>query len=224
MQPTSTLEKRLRELMRVFLKENESINLSALRTEDACWVGNILDSLPMLSAIPATQVPKSLIDIGTGGGFPLLPLAMALPSTRCVGLDAIGKKIRAVERMARALNLRNVDVVAERTEVLGHDPQHREHYDLVTSRAVAELRTLAEHVSPFVKTGGTVALWKSMHIENELAEAAHALASCHLELQKSHVYRLPDPFGERQILILKKTAPLPPALPRAIGMAKKNPL
>ncbi len=99
-------EKQLRDLVRVFLEENTKLNLSAFRSEEHCWVGNVLDSISLLQAIGNVHgltMPTHLLDIGTGGGFPLLPLATCLPEVQCVGIDATSKKIDAVGNIARTL-------------------------------------------------------------------------------------------------------------------------
>lgn len=224
---SSELDLKLRELMRVFLDENAKLNLSALRTEEACWVGNILDSIAFLD-IPGISKLKDrrskLLDLGTGGGFPLLPLAIALPQTTCIGLDSIKKKMDAVGRIIQKVGIPNASVITERSEVLGTHPKHREQYDIVTSRAVAPLNVLLEFCSPFVKVDGIIALWKSLHIDGELTESNRAQATVHCRISASHVYELPLDFGKRQILLFTKTAPLDNNVPRAIGEAKKNPL
>ncbi len=224
MKLSSGLEQRLRELMRVFLAENEKLNLSALRTEERCWVGNILDSLALFDAMPDSPIGFRLLDLGTGGGFPLLPIAIARADLQCTGLDAVAKKVRAVERIVGQLGLQNVKLVIGRSEELGHDPHHRERYAAVTSRAVAPLPILIEYASSFVKVGGTMVMWKSLHIDEELEGAKNAMKELHCELVRNYEYELPDDFGKRQLLIFAKTAATPKQYPRAVGMAKKKPL
>ncbi|HVW67213.1 MAG TPA: 16S rRNA (guanine(527)-N(7))-methyltransferase RsmG [Candidatus Peribacteraceae bacterium] len=228
--PTAA-DAQLRELMRMFLTENANINLSALRTEEACWIGNIEDSLAYLDLNDSSSPhPRrgaagcSYIDVGTGGGFPLLPLAVALPEARFTGLDTIRKKVDAIARIAKELKLTNVETVAERAEVLGRNTKHREQYDVVLSRAVAPLNVLLEYCSPFAKKDGLIVLWKSVHIEEELkqSERAQKLLAC--ALIKQHRYELPSDFGPRQLLVFKKTAALPDEFPRKVGMPKKEPL
>lgn len=217
-----SIDQKLHELLRVFLSENERINLSALRTEERCWIGNILDSLAFFDAFPTIPTGSQLLDLGTGGGFPLLPIAVVRPDMECMGLDSIGKKIKAVERIAAALQLSNVSAINGRAEELGRDKAHRERYDIVASRAVAELRVLLEFCSPFAKNGGIIVLWKSLHIEEELREAENAMKELHCNLLRSHRYALPDPFGERQLLIFRKTGQTPATYPRAVGIAKRK--
>ncbi len=216
-QQRSTLDR----LVDVFLQENAITNLSALRTPEACFNGNVLDSLAFLQ----TGMNKgSLLDVGTGGGFPLLPVAIACPTMQCHGLEAVGKKVKAVERMAAALQLTNVHLIAERTEILGQDKKHREQYDIVTARAVAPLNILLEYCAPFVKKGGSLVLWKSTHIAEEHAAAVNAAAVLGLTEQPALRYTLPGDWGERQLLIYRKTSSTPPLYPRRIGEAKRHPI
>jgi len=165
-----------------------------------------------------------ILDLGTGGGFPLLPLALCLPDCTFTGLDSVQKKIDAVERMVAAMHIGNASLLCGRAEVLGKFPAHREQYDVVLCRGVAAINVLLEYAAPFAKVGGTILLWKSLNIDRELQDSllARAELSCHLQGQ--HSYELPGSFGKRQILILKKTAKTPAKYPREVGLPKKQPL
>lgn len=165
-----------------------------------------------------------ILDLGTGGGFPLLPLAICLPHYHCTGVDSVQKKISAVERIAQAMELSNVSLISGRAEELGRDPEHREQYDIVTCRAVAEINVLIEYAAPFLKIGGHLLLWKSTTIDQELKDSllARAELSCHLK--DTYQYELPGDWGKRQILIFRKAAKTAPKYPRAVGTAKKEPL
>lgn len=218
------LEKRLEKLRDVFLAENEHINLSALRTPELCWHGNILDSLAFGNIEGKIPAFSSLIDIGTGGGFPLLPLALAYPDVRCTGFDSIGKKIAAIGRIAQQVGIPNLTLIAERAEILGQDKKHRESYDIVTSRAVAPLNILLEYASPLCKVGGHVVLWKSMNVDEELKDSAKAQRALHCPLLFAQQYTLEKDFGTRQLLVFRKGNQLAREYPRPIGMAKKEPL
>ena len=211
-------------LMRIFLAENAKINLSALRTEEACWPGNILDSLPLLEILPSLGTVERVLDVGTGGGFPLLPLAIARDDIHWTGLDSTGKKIQAVRRIALSLDLRNVELVTERAEDAGHERAHRENYDLVLARAVAGIPTLLEFTAPFARIGGHVVLWKSLHADEEIAASAQAQKTLGCALTSRHRYTLPDPHGERQLLVFTKQTATPKQYPRPNGIPKKTPL
>ncbi len=221
---TPELETHLRLMMDSFLAENANINLTALRTPEACWIGNILDSLPFLEILPKLGSLKRIMDLGTGGGFPLLPLAIALPDKAFVGLDSTKKKVDAVGRIIESSGIGNVTLFSSRAEELGHDRAHRERYDVVTARAVGEIRVLLEFSAPFVRVGGTVILWKSLHIDEELASSARAQKELNCPLRETHRYTLPGDFGERQLLIFEKKKSLRKEYPRGIGIPKLQPL
>ncbi len=212
--------------MTVFLEENTKINLSALRTEETCWIGNILDSLSFLKVTAGMNLPDTytVMDVGTGGGFPLLPLAIVLPQAQHTGLDAVGKKINAIGHIVKTLGLTNVHLYKERSEVAGRDPRHRDHYNIVTSRAVAPLNILLEFTAPFAKTGGHVVLWKSLHIDEELKASEGAQRKLQCPLVTQYEYDLGGDWGKRQLLVFKKEASTPKEYPRGVGEPKKEPL
>lgn len=220
------IEQRLKDLMRIFLQENTKLNLSALRTEDACWNGNILDSVFFTELIDQKiiQRPNSLIDVGTGGGFPLLPLAIMFPQAKLMGLDSTRKKIDAIGRIATAAQIDNLTLVAERAEVAGRDGKYRGRFDVATARAVAPISVLLEYLSPFVAVDGHIVLWKSMHIEQELAESARAQKALHCTLKAQHTYDLGGDWGTRQFLVFSKDKATPPLYPRAVGVPGNEPL
>ena len=218
-------EDRLRRLNAVFLEENSKLNLSAFRTEDLSWVGNVMDSLALLDTPLLSKDSKvSTLDLGTGGGFPLLPLAICCPYCKLTGIDATQKKVAAIERIAESQKLNNVQVNTGRAEELGHDEAYREQFDLVLSRAVAPINTLLEYCAPFTKVKGHIILWKSLKIDQELKDSllARAELSCHLTEQ--YKYELPESFGKRQLLIFEKTFKTSDKYPRATGTPKKQPL
>jgi len=218
---------RQRPLLVRFLEENSKLNLSALRTEDACWHGNILDSLALLELIEPKgplPVPQSLLDVGTGGGFPLLPLAVHFPHMRCTGLDSTKKKIDAVGRIAKDLHLKNVTLIAERAETAAWKPTYRDSFDMVVSRAVAALPVLLEYAAPFAKCGGHIVLWKSLQIDDELTASGAAQEALCCPLLSSHIYDLGGEWGKRQLLVFRKIAPTPKKFPRAVGVPGKEPI
>ncbi|MBM3231103.1 16S rRNA (guanine(527)-N(7))-methyltransferase RsmG [Candidatus Peregrinibacteria bacterium] len=217
-------EYRLQELQKTFLEENVKLNLSALRDEESCWIGNVLDSLPLLELDFAHREDAQILDIGTGGGFPLLPLAVCKPRWHCTGLDSTGKKLDAIRRIADALGLTNVDLLNGRAEELGHEPGHRESYDIVTARAVAPLSTLLELTVPFVRIDGHFVAWKSLHCEDELAESDAARKALGCTLIDRKTYDLGGTWGQRQLLIFRKTSATPSDFPRKTGIPKSEPI
>ena len=217
-------EGKLHELVSVFLEENAKVNLSALRTQDQCWIGNVMDSVEGLRVLSMSDDPQQILDVGTGGGFPLLPGALCYPQHAFVGIDATQKKIDAIGRIVDQLGIENVQLVCGRTEELGRDVDHREHYDMVTARAVAPLNVLLEYAAPFVKVGGIIACWKSMTIDTELQESLMARAELSCQLEDRLAYDLGGDWGKRQILVFRKRAALSDAYPRGVGIPKKQPL
>ena len=230
---TEAVQRRLKELRDCFLLENEKLNLSAFRTTETCWIGNILDSLAALEVdafrnLSTTSyplpLPPAILDLGTGGGFPLLPLALSLTQCSFVGMDSVQKKIAAVQRIIDAIKIPNARLVCGRSEELGRDSAHREQYNIVLCRAVCELNVLLELAAPFAKVGGTILCWKSMNIEQELKDSLLARADLSCQMQDPYVYDLGGTWGKRQILIFTKRAKTTEKYPRAIGIPKKNPL
>jgi len=218
-------ETALKILLREFLAENTKLNLSALRTEKDCWIGNILDSLAFLEL--ESQLPTvhcQFLDMGTGGGFPLLPLAITLPKCTFTGIDATQKKVDAVERILEQLNCSNCRIICSRIEKIAQYPQHRAQYDIVLARGVAPIHVLLEYGAAFVKKGGHLVFWKSMHIEEELTDSLTARSLLHCQLVSRHEYELPEGFGKRQLLIFEKMENTPEEYPRKVGVPAKKPI
>jgi 16S rRNA (guanine527-N7)-methyltransferase len=221
-------EQQLHRLVEIFLAENAHINLSAHRTAEACWDGNVRDSLPYLDIHPRLEregAPiRSIIDVGTGGGFPALPLAMLLPDVTVTAMDSTRKKIDAVGRMAEALALKNLRIAVGRAEELGRNANMREKFDVVLARAVAALPTLLEYCSPFVRPGGWIVLWKSMDIGEELQASERAQSELHCPFSFLHPYDIGGTWGQRQLLVFHKETRLSPQYPRKTGVPGKEPL
>lgn len=220
-------EPKLRELVSVFLEENKKLNLSAFRSEEHCWVGNVLDSLSLLQAfekIDGLKIPETLLDIGTGGGFPLVPLAIGLSDTHCSGIDSTKKKIDAVQRIVDALGLKNVGLFSERLEEKARDKNFREKFDIVTARAVAPLSVLLEYAVPFLKVGGFCAFWKSSKVADELAESVRAQKALSVQFAGTFEYELSSEFGKRLIVFFRKTKGTTAEYPRKVGIPKVHPL
>jgi 16S rRNA (guanine527-N7)-methyltransferase len=220
-------EARLRELVTIFLAENKKLNLSAFRTEELCWVGNVLDSVAFLQAFekyPDLKDLKTIADIGTGGGFPLLPLALCLPEVTCTGIDSTQKKIDAVGRIVEAMSMKNVRLIADRMEVVAHQKEYRETFDLVTARALAPLNVLLEYAIPLLKVGGWCAFWKSTKVADELAGTASAQKILKTSFVGSFEYTLPGNWGDRTIVFFKKNAATSADYPRKTGIPTQKPL
>lgn len=216
--------KKLEHFARLFLEKNEEINLiSRFASEDDFLVKHIVDSL-MISSFLGLKPGMEVADVGTGGGLPGIVLAILFPEVQFTLMDSREKKLVAVEGFAETLDLRNVTTVAERLEVIGRDPNYREHFDMVVARALAPLLTLLELCIPLVKKGGQFASLKGPGYLEEIDEAHNAIKQLKLDYPKAERYQLPNDEGRRFVLLFDKMKPTPPQYPRRVGMAKKRPL
>lgn len=218
------LRDRLDRYAALLLEENHRVNLTAARTVEHVWSQHILDSLSLLPLIEQVR-PTTLLDLGSGGGLPGIPLACAAPEVQVTLLDSTQKKIEACERIVRGLGICNVRAARDRAETLAHDPEWRETFDVVVSRAVAELRALCELAAGFVRVGGFCWFMKTSDaLPTERAEAESAAAACSLAFARTYEYALPAVRQKRLVAIYRKTGPLHERLPRPPGRAKKRPL
>jgi 16S rRNA (guanine527-N7)-methyltransferase len=228
--PTPDQDQKLARLVDLFLEQNAITNLSAFRTPEHVRVGNVLDSIAFLDSAAEIlgkdwhEQKLMLLDLGTGGGFPLLPLAITMPNAQLVGLDAVRKKVTAVNAMAASLELKNVEVVCGRAEDFARHPDVRAKFDIVTARAVAPLNVLLEYAVPFLKVGGVAVFWKSTHIADELRQSLSASTILHAKLSGNYTYTLPGDWGDRTILVFKKHEPTSDEYPRRNGLPKIKPL
>ena len=195
---------------------NESTNLTAITEPREVIIRHFIDSLTAADEIP---VGATVIDVGCGGGFPTLPLAIARPDLSSTALDSTAKKLVFVDNMARKLSL-NVKTLARRAEEI---PECRENYDVAISRAVARMNLLVELCLPQVKVGGKFIAMKAQSGEEELAEALGGIEKLGGKLAKTASFTLAD-AGERYLITVDKTAPTPSAYPRPWGKIKKKPL
>jgi 16S rRNA (guanine527-N7)-methyltransferase len=200
---------------------NAQMNLVASSTLADFTRRHVLDSLALATAIP--RLPSSLADVGSGAGLPGIPLAIIWPATQVTLIESIGKKAHFLRHVAASLPLPNVQVVTERAEVLGLSPQHRERYDLVTARAVANLATLAEYCLPLCAVGGSWLAPKGPDISAELSDAAPAIATLGGTIEGVYDVVIPDE-PTRALIVVSKVRPTPADYPRAVGLAAKNPL
>lgn len=216
----------------MLLRANESFNLTAVKEEAEAWTRHIFDSLTLLPVLAELPEGGRVIDVGSGGGLPGVPLAICSPRLKFTLLEATGKKAEFLRRAVERLELTNVRVVQERAERAGHDRGEkvstggitaregglREAYDLAVARAVGPMATIAELTVPFVSIGGRVALIKGQKADEELAQAGPAL---HL-LKVVHAVTVDTPTG--RIVIFEKSSATPRMYPRPDGEPKRKPL
>jgi 16S rRNA (guanine527-N7)-methyltransferase len=221
---TPAAHRRLVRFVDALLRENARVNLTAIRDPADVWRRHVCDSLALLPLLHETT-PSHLLDLGTGGGIPGVPLACVAPRTQFALVDATRKKVAAVERIVAHLALSNVHAVWGRAEELAHRVEFRERFDAVCARAVAPLPTLIEYAAGFVRPGGFCWFAKTVAAATrEVDLARRAAGQCRLRYVETRRFELPGDGGERAIVVYRKTARLPDDLPRGEGKPKKKPL
>ena len=203
------------------LKWNEKINLTAITDEDDIILKHFIDSLTILEYIPEKS---NVIDVGTGAGFPGIPLKIVREDINMTLMDSLNKRITFLNEIINKLGLKKINAIHSRAEELAKMPEHREKYDIAVSRAVANLSTLSEYMIPFVKVGGKCICMKGSNIEEELKTAKNAIKELGGEIEKVINFKLPDSDNERNIIIIKKVRNTKSKYPRKAGMPSKEPL
>lgn len=200
------------------LTANAAINVTAIRDEAGVLSKHIIDSLYAAKVISSLGA-KTVLDVGSGGGFPALPVAAALPDVCVTALDSTAKKCRHIEEVAAAAGLSNVSVTCARAE---EATELFARFDLVISRAVASLGALLELTSPHCAVGGYVLAMKGERADEEAKEAARAAQLLGLEALEPVTYALPEGGDHRAILVYRKVRPTPAGYPRKWGAIKKG--
>jgi 16S rRNA (guanine527-N7)-methyltransferase len=215
---------RLARFVDLLLRENQRVNLTAIRSANDVWPLHVCESLALVPLVEALR-PHRLLDLGTGGGLPGIPLACVCDGLEVTLLDATRKKLDAVGRIVAELGLPKVGTLWGRAEMLAHDQAHREAFDAVTARAVAPLPTLVEYAAGFVRPGGQCWFAKTPAAgQREVERARRATDSCRLAYVRTDGFHLPRERGERAVVIYAKRAPLPRDLPRRPGLPRRKPL
>ncbi len=204
----------------LLLKKNEVMNLTAITDPKDVAALHLLDSLTLLTA--ADFANKRLIDVGTGAGFPGLPIAIACPDCQVTLLDSLGKRVDFLQEVCAVLSLSNVTCVHARAEE--YVQSCREQYDIAASRAVAELRTLSELCLPYVKPDGLFLAMKSVSAEEELTAAQPAIRLLGAQTERIIDYPLPSTEITHRLIVLRKRTPTPQKYPRRFAVIKKQPL
>ena len=209
----------LKEHWRLVEQGSKIMNLTAIRDEEAAAVKHYLDSL---LALPYLQ-GSSCLDIGSGAGFPGMPLALLRPDIKFVLLDSTGKKCRFISDCVQILKVANVTVYQGRAEEAARQKQLRASFDTVTVRAVSALPVLIEYALPFLKTGGLFIAMKGPALQDELTQSKNALRELKAEIEQ--VVQTELPGGEHRLLaLIRKKGQTPQQYPRAVGKPEKMPL
>jgi len=204
--------------LEIFMETNSQINLSAIRDKDWIIEKHFIDSL-MLAAL--YDIQWEVADMGTGGWFPGIPLAIVSPEAQFTLIDSVGKKLKCIDNFVDSLELSNVDTLNGRAEEIGQDPEYREQYDLVVSRATAYFPTLLEYVIPLLKVWWVFAAYK-LADKQELKTTKKALSRLGAKIMKVKNYRLAD--QERTIVFIEKISKTHSKYPRKVGIPLKEPL
>lgn len=202
----------------LLLETSKSINLTGTTDPDQAWTRHILDSLTLMAPLADVPDGAAVLDVGSGGGLPGVPLAIVMPHLRFTLLEATGKKAEFLTAAARRLSLANVKVLNDRAEHAAHQPVHRERYDAVLARAVGPIAVLAELTVPFAKQGAAILLIKGQKADEELSRAKLALH----KLLAVHSGTIDTPTG--RIVALGKSSKTPTGYPRRAGEPKQRPL
>jgi len=203
---------------------NSRFNLTAIRDKEGIETKHFLDSLTCLMALDPAASPRSLIDVGTGAGFPGIPLKLILPQLRLTLVESIQKKAGFCVHIVEKLGLRQVQVLAERAEDVGQNPEHRESYDLATARAVAAMPTLVEYLLPLVRIGGLVIMQKGESAQLEALQSEKVIQRLGGKIKVILPVVLPGVVDERYLVVLEKVARTSAEFPRRTGLPSKQPL
>ena len=207
--------------MKLLLEWNEKINLTAITNEDDMILKHFIDSLTIKKYMSENE---KIIDIGTGAGFPGIPLAIMNKNNEITLMDSLNKRIVFLNDVINKLKLTNVKAIHSRAEELARNKTYREKYDVAVSRAVANLSTLVEYMLPFVSVGGKCICMKGPNIEEELKNAKNAIKELGGEITKIENFKLPESDNERNIVIIKKVKETSNKYPRKSGTPSKEPI
>lgn len=207
----------------LLLEWSQHTNLTAITQPEMIRIKHFLDSLTCLPVMRDKPMNR-IVDVGSGAGFPGLPLKIVCPALELTIIESVGKKINFCRAVVEDLGLTGVTLLAERAEIIAHDPRHRQQYDWAVARAVAGLPTLAEYLLPLVRVGGSVLAMKG---ENAPAEAQQAEQAIHLlggQLRVLIPIILPKVAEDRYLVVIDKIAATPNRFPRRPGIPEKRPL
>ena len=207
--------------MTTLIEWNKKINLTAITKPKEIIQKHFVDSATILKKLNKT---KTLIDIGTGAGFPGIPIKILKPEIEIVLLDSLNKRINFLEETIKKLNLKNIKAIHARAEEKGQDKKYREQFDTVVSRAVANMTLLAEITIPYVKKEGNAIYMKGSEIEEELKTAKPAIKILGGKIEEVEEFYLPESNIKRNNVIVKKVENTDKKYPRNFGKIKKNPL
>lgn len=211
-------EKLLSSYMEEILEKNQSINLTAIKERQEFILKHYVDSLSVIG-LKEYEEAGTVIDIGTGGGFPGVPLAIKSPEKQFLLLDSLEKRLKIIDEILLKLGVKNAGTLHVRAEDGGKDPKFRENFDLCVSRAVADLSVLSEYCLPFVKIKGSFIAYKGMDSDQEIEKAERAIKTLGGE-----IVAIRETITNQRLVVISKVKPTPNKYPRKAGDPKRKPL
>lgn len=207
--------------MNLLIEWNEKMNLTAIIEPEEIILKHFIDSITILKDIKDNS---TIVDVGTGAGFPGIPLSIMKPNLKITLVDSLNKRLIFLQEVVDKLKLQNVEIVHARAEEFGQNKKYREKFDVSTSRAVANLSTLSEYLIPLVKVGGKIISMKAAEAQDEINEAKKAIEILGGKIEKVEEFNLPQSDIGRTIITIKKEKQTPNKYPRKPGMPSKEPI
>ena len=217
------LSEKFRIYMEGVIEWNEKVNLTTITDPDEFAIKHFVDSI-ICANYPEYINAAKIIDVGTGAGFPGIPLSIISPEKEFILMDSLNKRLKIIDELCQRADIKNVVTLHARAEELAKNKAHREKYDLCVSRAVANMAVLAEYCLPFIKVGGFLMAYKGPEAENEVREAEHALSLLGGRAEEIRNGNLKE-FGiDHKVVVIKKVSNTPSKYPRKPGTPTKEPL
>lgn len=218
-----TQEKQFTDFYEYLIEKNKVMNLTGITEFQEVIVKHFLDSLACVKVVPVEKI-SNMIDIGTGAGFPGVPLKIAFPHVDACLLDSLKKRVGFLEETFQLLKMDYIRAIHGRAEEFAKNKEYREQYDLCVSRAVSNLATLSEYCLPYVKCGGMFVSYKSGKVQEEVQQAEKAIKILGGKVKDIHYFQLPDSEIERSLVVIEKVKNTPARYPRKAGTPLKEPL
>lgn len=209
------------EYMKLLIEWNEKINLTAITEPEEIITKHFIDSLTILKYI---KNDYKVVDVGTGAGFPGIPLCIMNPTLKMTLVDSLNKRLIFLQEVVNTLKLKNIEIVHGRAEELGQNIKYRETFDIATSRAVANLSTLSEYLIPLVKINGKIISMKASNAKQEIDEAQNAIQILGGQIESIEEFNLPESDIGRAVIIINKNKTTSKKYPRKAGTPSKEPL
>lgn len=216
--------KQFEQYFELLVEWNEKINLTAITERDEVYLKHFYDSATLGVYIDFLTEEKTLVDVGSGAGFPSIPLKILFPKLQITIVDSLNKRIKFINEVVTQLDLKGVTTVHGRAEDVGQNPIYREQFDFATARAVARLSILAEFCMPLVRKNGQFIAMKASKTDEEVADAKKAIATLGGKFSEDIVFELPEEAGERHILRIDKKKETLKKYPRKAGTPAKKPI